>query len=203
MDRLPIERWPRAWQRLLRSGQAESDEWQRCVVENTNLQAEMSEIRGWLGLPAERVSEATKQAVWQEVTALTAKYQLPARWHLMLCVALEEGARGIPVDMNLPESRSYHLPDGGERHELIITPDTDITNPLVLDRIVQWQREHVEPCPRPQPMPGDSRKHDWRPILEWRKRHPTFTHEDIAKLIRQRPDRVRKKLAELESRSDD
>jgi len=196
------DRWPKEWQRLLRSGQAETDEWQRRVREDDNFQADMREVRKRLGLPADNLTIETNQAAWREVATLIAKHQLPSRWHLLLWVELVEGPSGSPWDVSFPESRSYQLPDGGERHELIITPDIDITNRLILNHIVQWQREHVAQPPRPQPMRGDSRKLDWRPVLEWRKRHPSFSHEDIAAMLGYRSDTVRKKLAELESRLD-
>jgi len=44
------------------------------------------------------------------------------------------------------------------------------------------------------------RKLDWRPVYEWYKRHPLFTLEEIAEKIGYPAERVRLKIAELETK---
>ena len=84
--------------------------------------------------------------------------------------------------------------------ECIITPETDLTNPFILELIQSQQKSHAGDPPKPIEDKNDSRKLDWRPVYEWRKAHPSFTIQEIAQKIGYKPQTVRKKLSELESR---
>jgi len=96
----------------------------------------------------------------------------------------------------LPSVRGSIDEQGEVKKEIVIGADVDITNPIVQEDIQSWQ-QRVDPIPKPQPMKNNPRKLDWRPVWEWRKRHPGITHEEIAKMLGYTPDYVRHKLAEL------
>ncbi|MCX7841253.1 MAG: hypothetical protein N2559_17585 [Anaerolineae bacterium] len=83
--------------------------------------------------------------------------------------------------------------------ELIITPETDINNPLVLEFIWRWQKHHRNLPPQPRPMKGNPRKLDWRAVWEWSRRHPSITRDEIARMLYRLPVTVRRKLEELDA----
>lgn len=69
--------------------------------------------------------------------------------------------------------------DGEWVHECIITPETDLRNPL-LDTIKQWQVARIEKPPLPI---KNGKVKDWRPVWEWKNRHPDVSDREIAEML--------------------
>jgi hypothetical protein len=196
---------PQALKRLAAQGDADAVEWERLVTDNVKLQLDLRVLRGKYGLPITegRLTGETAQRLWSDLSALRVKHRLPEKWRLHLYLLAVFGELGQPSGIVLPVSRSRQLGDGTVKHELIITPETDLDNPLVREFIKLWQEEHRDLPPQPQPVLGNTRKLDWRPVLEWKKRHPWVTHGEIDAMLGYAPGsgRTRRKLAELESRT--
>jgi len=83
--------------------------------------------------------------------------------------------------------------------EIIITPDTDMTDPMVLEFIRDIQKSSTENPPQPIQDKNNPKKLDWANVYEWYLLHPLFTAEDIAERIGYEPQRVRLKFSELAS----
>ena len=100
------------------------------------------------------------------------------------------------VRAGMPEWRL--TPEHGE--ELIITPETDIRNELVIEFIEAWQKEILRrknPPPQPQIIKG-SKKKDWLPVWKWARLHPQFTIHEIAKMLGRSYTSVKTKLEEID-----
>ena len=66
----------------------------------------------------------------------------------------------------------------------VITVETDLANPLVLENIKAWQRRYKQIPPHRPPLPIQiGRKKDYRPVWEWQKRNPDITDKEIAKML--------------------
>ena len=95
------------------------------------------------------------------------------------------------------------------RHELIITPETDLENPMVLNYIKDWQQWAItnsnetiaDRPPQPHKIRGSTKK-DWRPLWEWALRHPQVTRKEISKMLKINYTEVKRKLEELDSGGD-
>ncbi len=70
--------------------------------------------------------------------------------------------------------------DGEWVHECIITPETDLKNPLILDTIKQWQAGRIKKPPLPI---KNGKVKDWRPVWEWKNRHPDVSDREIAEML--------------------
>ena len=74
--------------------------------------------------------------------------------------------------LGFPDGIAYRDADGNVHHELIITPETDIDNPLVIEFIQDWQERHrpkpgtlgLVPLPK---IPDNAKENDWRPLIEY------------------------------------
>lgn len=77
----------------------------------------------------------------------------------------------------------------------IITPETDLENPLVLENIKEWQLRHKNKPPKPITI---GRKKDWMPVWEWRKRNPNVSIGEIAKLLKVHRVTVSRALNQLD-----
>ncbi len=201
MDRLDSED-ERSAQLLRRRVEADEDEWQRRVIDNDEVQSDLQAIATKIGLPDEDASPQKLDLLKEYLEALCAKYGFPAHWAGALFVRLHQGVSVTPWRVHFPIEVTYR--DKWERRTpaLVILPDLDVSNPFILRYIRVWQAQFLEPVPSPEPMRGNRRKKDWRPVLEWRKRHPWRTLEYISEQLHFAPATVRRKLAELESRSD-
>lgn len=118
------------------------------------------------------------------VNDLMIRFEIPSKFydslHSMVVVGderLHKLSAGFP-------SFSFRKDTNGKLvHMCTITPETDLGNPVVLDFIKQWQVLHRDEIPSPQPMRGDKRKLDWRPVWEWRNRHPDVSDVEISKKL--------------------
>jgi len=192
--------------------EADHSEWRRLVEDNQELQAEIRDVCARYRLPVSMAEwceidlsdESNKDLMTQlpkDIVELEKKYRIPAKFHQTLWnrvvhnnnwPIITEG--GQPV---------FHFGEIGSSEEgkvrLEITPETVVDNPLVLEAICRWQRQNYEPCPQPQPMKGNPRKKDWRPVVEWHKRHPEVTQDQIARLLYVNSVTVRRKLSEFDN----
>lgn len=94
---------------------------------------------------------------------------------------------------------TYRDESGEWKEEIIITPDMDITNPVVYDAIVRDQRAAImrtDPIPKPTEIPG-KREKDWRPVWEWCKRHPGISDTEVATILGYDRSYLSRKLNEL------
>jgi hypothetical protein len=99
--------------------------------------------------------------------------------------------------VHFPEIRQYEI-EGKIYQEIIITPDTDLTNPDVIDYIRGWQSSQRRKPPMPLPKRENSRELDWRPLWEWSMRYPDISREEIARMLNYNPDVLRRKLRDLD-----
>lgn len=104
----------------------------------------------------------------------------------------------IPFEMGYPEARTTREKNGDFVREMIITPETDIDNPLVIEYIRAWQREHRDIPPQPEPLENKPRELDWQPVWEWHMRHPSVKIYQLAEMLKYEPATIRRKLAEVD-----
>jgi hypothetical protein len=103
--------------------------------------------------------------------------------------------------MGFPSFKFYKDKDGKLVHECIITPETDLGNPLVLNFIRQWQARQRDDVPHPGPAQNNKRQLDWRPVWEWRNRHPDVTDAEIAQVLGKNRVTVSRALERLTKRT--
>jgi len=134
----------------------------------------------------------------EDVKKIAHIFNVPDKWVSSL-------DRMITLGGNFPDHLGAGFPsfqaikeNGRFKFECIITPETDLGNPLVLYIIKQWQANNKNEPPQPQKMRGNTRKLDWRPVWEWRKRHPGVTIEEIAKLLGRNRVTVNRALMSLD-----
>ena len=156
--------------------------------------------RKWLGADAALKSRNAKrgQAFLKEVAALFKRFEVPDAWQSdfiaeIAGTSLEEWRR--------PKFNLYQDKDGDWRWECIITPETDLTDPQILELIQREQKRYAGDPPAPVKAQNHPRKLDWRPVYDWHKRHPLFTVEEIAKKLNRPPQSVRQRFVELKKES--
>ncbi len=86
-------------------------------------------------------------------------------------------------------------PVKGVGNAIIITPETDIDNRIVIDFIKKWQRETILSKEMP-PIP--TTKNDWMLLWEWEARHPSSNRKDIAQIIGKSYVNVKRKLESID-----
>lgn len=157
----------------------------------------------WIGYEEKPTSQAAKrgQAFLSDVRALFKKFEVPEAWHDDLIAEIAGRSYYHSLEpWSSPKFELYKDNEGNWKWQCIITPETDLTNPMILDLIQRQQKNYAGDPPKPIKDKNNPRKLDWRPVYEWHKRHPLFTLEEIAKKIGYPPHRVRLKLSELESK---
>ena len=152
----------------------------------------------WIDSDLDRFSRFSK-----DVDQMVEKYSVPKVWRSDIEYLIRAGKNGWhTVPMGTPKSRFSIDPKTREQKiEIIITPETDLTNPLVIFIIQQMQKNFTGDPPKPICDQNNPRKSDWRPVYEWHKYHPLFTEEEIAEKIGYAPQTVRHKFADLEKSS--
>ena len=148
-----------------------------------------------------RTDKETVNSLFQEIDSLEKKYCLPAD----ICDALrgvvldnEENTFPIHVLDDLPRKRTRYE-NNKEINEIVLTPDTDLDNKLILELIKLMQKAIREPIPELRVIEGNKHgKHDWRPIWEWEFRHPFITRKKLAKLMHRDYVDVKRKLEEFD-----
>jgi hypothetical protein len=137
----------------------------------------------------------------RELNEILAKHGIPEKWRVNLFYWALTGRHviGIAHSIGFPRGEWSRDESGQFKHQIIIDSETDVANPIVQDYIRHFQLLE-DPPPQPQPMKDNPREKDWRPVWEWRKRHPGVTHQEIAKMLSYSPTTVRHKLAQFEEK---
>jgi hypothetical protein len=159
---------------------------------------------GWLGYDEKPTSQKAErgQAFLRDVSALFKKFEVPEGWYedLIAEIAGQVIYSHSSEIWSSPKFEVYKDDEGNWKWRCIITPETDLTNPMNLEMIQSQQKQYAGSPPRPAKDKMNPRKLDWRPVYEWYKRHPLFTLEEIAEKIGYPAEKVRLKIAELETR---
>jgi hypothetical protein len=162
------------------------------------------EKKKWLAWMGAGVKPANKQAsrgreFLKDIHALFKKFEVPDDWQADFIADLAGSSSNAPDAMQgAPTFNLYVDGDGNRKWECIVTPETDLTNPLVLELIQRAQKEFAGDPPRPSKRFDDPRRLDWRLVYEWHKTHPLFTIEEIAEKINRTPQAVRREFKEFE-----
>lgn len=157
----------------------------------------------WMGYDEKPTNKASKRgkAFLSDIHALFKKFEVPDSWHDEMIAETAGRTYGHSLEAwNSPKFEIYKDQDGNWKWQCIITPETDLTNPMNIKLIQEQQKAWVGDPPRPTKDKNNSRKLDWRPVYEWYKRHPLFTLEEIAHKIGYPVHRVKLKLSELETK---
>lgn len=193
---------------LLEIVEANKREWERLVEDNKELQADLRKLRIRYHCPysergvvhwLDHTDKATLEEFNREVDRLAQRYGIPEKWHadFWWYAASDYHLIEPGPSMGLPKGRFVEGEDGSIRHEIIIDADVCVHNPIVQRMIRLLQKTDLCP-PQPQPVRGNPRKLDWRPVWEWYKQHPSVTYKEIAEALYYREDYIRRKLAEVE-----
>ena len=155
----------------------------------------------WMGAEGKPTNKQAKRgkAFLKELHALFKKFEVPEAWQADFIADLA-GLSSSDSPM-VPGSPKFNLSigsDGNWKWECIVTPETDLANPLILELIQRAQKEYAGDPPGPSKENDNPHKLDWRPVYEWHKRHPLFTIEEIAKKINHLPQAVRRGFTDLE-----
>jgi hypothetical protein len=196
----------KAWIRANNFGKAELLEFQR-YLENKTLKEDVRKIQAKMSLPISlskktffedpayidwmgwRESNVTvksekdkrRRKVSKEVKKILAKYKIPTQFSGSLFHFVVTGEHNHTYKTKgFPDFTFNRHEDGEWRYECIITPETDLGNPLVLENIKEWQRTHKS---RPPLWNMIGRKKDWLPVWEWKKRNPDIIDDEIAKMV--------------------
>jgi hypothetical protein len=219
--------------RLFMAGLAKNYQRERLdteIAENKELQNELADLRQRYGIIKQRrgelpwvlrQSDETLSKLTNDVNAIEKKYGVSTAgmihdevWSKYLLSSEEEVYKKILQKEGRPLLPGEHLvvesgmptiritPEYGE--EMIITPDVDIRNELVIQAIEAWQKEiTIRENPPPQPKKiNNSRMLDWSPVWEWEKMHSQFTRKEIAKLLKVSYTKVKTKLKRLDYKLD-
>lgn len=155
----------------------------------------------WMGYDEKPTTKTAKrgQAFLSDVQALFKKFEAPESWHNDLIAEIAGDSYDHPLEAwSIPKFEIYKDNEGNWKWQCIITPETDLTNPMCLEMIQSQQKQYAGDPPMPIKDKANSRKLDWQPVYEWHKRHPLFTLEEVAKKIGYPAHRVRLKFTELE-----
>jgi len=156
----------------------------------------------WMGYNEKPTSKKAKrgQAFLSDVQALFKKFEVPDSWHRDFIAEIAGSSSGQSLEvLSSPKFEFYKDIEDNLKWRCIITPETDLTNPLHLEMIQTQQKLYAGDPPQPIKDKNNKRKLDWRPVYEWYKRHPLFTLEEIADKVGVTPQRLRLKFAELEA----
>ena len=100
--------------------------------------------------------------------------------------------------MGFPSGHYGRNSDGTIDGKLVVDDQTAIWSPIVQEYMRRWQEIRAQKPPQPKIVNARGKK-DWRPVWEWARAHPQFTHAEIAQMLKYE-DRthVSKKLKELD-----
>jgi hypothetical protein len=197
---------------------ANLSEWKRTVEENQGLQQELRVLRAKYGLPISRSEfhkwyssiegsdenqRQHKEQFYEDVVKLAKKYELNMqKWgnpFIYLVVLGEVGP--IFLESGYPSVAVSIDEEGRIFQRIEPTLDTAISNPIIQQFMASIHKSNVltlDPPPQPQKEPR-GRGIDWRPILEWSKRHPDFSLKEIAQILGFSYGTVRNRLSSLDS----
>ncbi len=191
--------------------EADKSAWERIITKNRKLRADLRNLQGRYGFPMQVhalvVFVDSSRLRWmdfqRDIEAIMDKYKIPAAYRDGVRTEVMFGPefpRVIPV--GFPNGVMTRRADGTLEDKLIITSETDMDNPLVLDFITHMQAATEDPVPPPGQDPDNPRKLDWRPVLEWKLRHPDIACAEIDRRLGYGKDRTRKELAKLRNSPD-
>ena len=215
----------RYWKQLDDIARANESRYRRLVTENEALQAELKELknqypefpfadhtkwRNWIDAETKRWARNPHQYIHREtqlrtdIHELAKRYKIPKDWEgylFEMVVLVKPLLSGPLISFGFPEGR--YTDDNSElRHELIITPEVPINNPIIQDYIKGSLSQPLDKPPKPMPMKDNPRKLDWRPVYEWKKRHPGVTDEQIAEMLGYNRVTVTRKLSEFSDKEN-
>ena len=127
---------------------------------------------------------------------------MPEAWHIDFIAEIAGTPSEALREAGRPQVNYYQAENGDWKWECTITPETDLTDPRVLQFIQSRQKEYAPAPPKPARTLGNLRKLDWRPLYEWHKRYPLFSIDEIAEKIGYPPTTVRRKFRELDGTTD-
>lgn len=197
-------------------------EWERIeaeILSNANLMAEIRALRQRYNLPCTTEKAHDKwfsdlgnsqgiEAILKyqdEILELAERYGYGSdkgKLTIRSLIEYAEPVRWKKISSGYPRLEAVYQGDNYIGLIPVIDADTALYMPEVVNAIVRAQHDLLfasNPPPRPQPMKNYPRKLDWRPLWEWRKRHPDITLDEIAKKLNYNPVTVRRKLAELDN----
>lgn len=203
--------------RLLDSGQADINKQKRIVAEiakNKELQSELANLRKYYKIAFKNISEqikwfdlqpiATLEGFSNDVKAIVKKYSISDEVEKELWKFIWNIPRsGYEVTAALGSMPKIQWTKESEA-QLIITPETDIKNELVLWFIVEWQKARInnhDKPPQPQRIKGSKEK-NWMPVWEWSMKHPYITRKELAALLHISYTHLKSKLEEIDKKTD-
>ena len=153
----------------------------------------------WLGKAGKPTRQKQKrgEAFLEEVQVLLKRYEVPEAWYPDFIAEIAGKTAVHAVDLELPQFNVYQTANGEWKWDCTITPETDLTNPFILELIQTQQKEYAVAPPQPTQSATDRRKLDWQPVLEWHKRHPLFSIAELAEKIGFTSDVVRRSFQKL------
>jgi len=199
--------------RLLNSGQADISKDERFTAEiarNRELQSELATLRKnyriELKTPKEQVIWVSSQPkktllnFFNHIEAIKLKYHIDKSMNEQFWVAIWNiPNNGYKVKAVLGSMPKIHWTKELGLH-LIITPETDIENELVLRFIVDWQKTIIngnDKPPQPQKIKG-SRQKNWIPVWEWNVSHPQITRKELSVMLNISYTHVKSKLQAID-----
>ena len=155
--------------------------------------------QSWLGKAGKPSRQRQKrgEAFLKEVEALLKRYEVPEAWYPDFIAEIAGKTASQAVDLELPQFNVYQASNGEWKWNCTITPETDLTNPFILEMIQTQQKEYAVAPPQPTQSATDRRQLDWQPVLEWHKRHPLFSIAELAEKLGFTPDVVRRSFQKL------
>jgi hypothetical protein len=134
----------------------------------------------------------------RELKSLFDGFGIPDEWRDDLLGVIAGTPFGHSLEVSGHPMFEIYRSNGGWEWRCIITPQTDLTNPLILELIRDQQKLYASPPPKPERDKNNPRKTDWYPVYEWHKTHPLFTIREIADSIGYEYQTVRKAFADIE-----
>jgi hypothetical protein len=154
----------------------------------------------WLGRAGKRNGARKKrgESFLSEVQTLLKYHQVPDAWYPDFIADIAGRASNQVGEIKLPRTSFYQDAQGEWKWECILTPETNLTDPFVLEAIQNLQKEYAGDPPAPVPDLNDRRKLDWQPVLQWHRQHPLFSIAEIAGRIGYAPATLRRKFRKIE-----
>lgn len=202
--------------RLWDSGQVDINERERVIdqiAKNKELQSELINLRKHYRIAFKNISEQVQWVKSQpietlagfsnDIKAIKEKHCISERMSDEFWVAVWSFPKsGYKMTASLGSMPKIHWSkESGIL--LLITPETDIRNELVIEFIETWQKVMInnnDKPPQPQRI-KDSRKLNWIPVWEWHMRHPHITRKELATILNRNCEYVRSKLEELDKQA--
>ena len=154
------------------------------------------EWQGRAGKPDTKNAQRGK-AFARDILELFKKFEVPEAWHNDLIAEIAGTPSSVFREAGSVKINYYQNENGDWQWECTITPETDLTDPRIVQFIQSQQKEFTPPPPKPARIQRGSRKLDWRPVYEWHLRYPLFSIEELAERIEYSPETVRRKFREL------